>query len=103
MGDLTATVVNPKNITITWADLTNSSNGGDVPIFYLLQYYSYTYFTWYNLTTDGVTGKVLTYTHVVSSPFDSSVQMKYQVKPKNAVGWGTAFSNILLVTTDKVP
>lgn len=77
MGDLTAASVNPLNITITWADLTTAANGGDVPTFYLLQYWSYTSSAWVNLTTDGVTGKILTFTHVVATTFDATSQMKY--------------------------
>ena len=70
MGDLTAASVNPMNITITWNDLTTAANGGDVPIFYLLQWYNPATLLWVDLTTDGVTGKVLTYTHVVTTNFN---------------------------------
>lgn len=36
MSDLTASDINPMNVTITWSELTTSANGGDIPSFYLL-------------------------------------------------------------------
>jgi hypothetical protein len=48
----------PYNITVAWTALTTSANGGDIPIFYLLQWQDYTNLVWTNLTTDGVTGLI---------------------------------------------
>jgi|LauGreDrversion4_2_1035121.scaffolds.fasta_scaffold01506_22 hypothetical protein len=43
MTALSVTVVRPRNITLTWNELTDTTlNGRDVPDFYLLQYYGET-------------------------------------------------------------
>lgn len=73
MGDITASMVHPYNITLTWNDLTYSSNGGDVPNFYLLQYFVPTNASWVSLTTDGISGKLLTYTHEFTSLFNPAL------------------------------
>lgn len=103
MGTLTATDVNPYNVTVSWDDLTTSANGGDIPNFYLLQYYTSETGVWINLTNEANPTKVLTYTHVRSTIFLQSRTHIYQVKPRNGVGWGTAFSPQLTVVPDNWP
>lgn len=69
--------VTPKSITVTWSELTSTAaNGGDLPIFYLLQWWDYEAGTpaWTSLTTDGVTGLVLNFTHVRATVFSPTVQ-----------------------------
>ena len=104
MGSITATAVHPFNITLTWAELGAPLNGGDTPNFYLLQWKNYENSNvWVNLTTEGGP-LVLTFTHVrTTTPFSSGVMQEYQVKARNGVGWGTAFSTVLQVQADSVP
>jgi hypothetical protein len=55
-----------------------------------------------DLTTDGVTGLIYTFTHSPGFIFSTAAQI-YRLKAKNAVGWSASFSPNLTVTTDKVP
>jgi hypothetical protein len=45
----------------------------------------------------------LSYTHTMASIFPSATTQKYRVYPKNGVGAGTIFSNILTVLCDEFP
>jgi hypothetical protein len=45
----------------------------------------------------------LSYTHTMASIFPSASTQKYRVYPKNGVGSGTVFSNILTVLCDEFP
>jgi hypothetical protein len=38
----TLTAVHPYNISVSWSALTSAANGGDLPIFYRLEWYDYT-------------------------------------------------------------
>lgn len=45
----------------------------------------------------------LSYTHTMASIFPSASTQKYRVYPKNRVGAGSVFSNILTVLSDEYP
>jgi hypothetical protein len=45
----------------------------------------------------------LSYTHTMPSIFPSASTQKYRVYPKNGVGVGSVFSNILTVLCDEYP
>lgn len=69
--------VDPLNITISWTELTDSRNGGDIPIFYLVEWSSDNV-TWTALNTGGP--KVLKYSHILSSPFASGAFVYYRLR-----------------------
>ena len=69
----TLTAVHPYNITVSWSALTSTANGGDLPIFYKLEWYDYTLGWWVALNTYGVDPLVFTYTHVRGSIFSPSL------------------------------
>lgn len=69
--------VNPTSITVKWDELTDSRNGGDYPIFYLVEY-SPDNTTWTALNTGGTL--VFQFTHTVATAFSSGVKVYYRVK-----------------------
>jgi hypothetical protein len=51
--------INPFNITVKWSELTSPENGRDLPIFYQLEWFDYTNFTWVGLLNKTIHGKIL--------------------------------------------
>lgn len=71
MGALTTVEVNPQNIAISWNALTDTSlNGGDVPIFYSVEW-SPNNSNWYTLNSGG-TDLYLTYNYTVDFIFNTT-------------------------------
>ena len=96
--------VHPYNVTIKWSELTNYTNGGDMPIFYELQWYNYETLAWEPLTFKATHGKILQFTHVRSGSFyEPTSTLKYRLRAENGVGMGTAYSNILVLNPDTAP
>ena len=95
--------VTPKEITISWTELSDmTKNGGDIPTFYGVEWYRPESSVWQELNTGGPLS--LTYTHVYSTPpFPGGSTQQYRVRPKNGVGYGILQSNILSVLCDDVP
>lgn len=58
----------PKEIKISWDELTDARNGGDIPIFYLVEY-KIGSGAWTSLNANG--SKVLDYTHTSATVFTS--------------------------------
>jgi hypothetical protein len=81
-----AGTVTPKNITISWEELTDSRNGGDIPIFYLVEWTSDN-ITWTALNS-GSTVKVLSISHVSTTPFPAGATFSYRIRAQNNVGLG---------------
>lgn len=76
MNTPTVGTVNPTSISIKWTELTDSRNGGDIPIFYLVEY-SPDNASWSALNTGGTL--VFEYTHTVANAFSSGVKVYYRV------------------------
>lgn len=38
MGAVSVTIVNPKDVTLNWSEITSAQNGGDPAIFYIVEY-----------------------------------------------------------------
>lgn len=92
--------VSPKSVTISWAELEDTTkNGGDIPIFYQVEW-SLNNSTWTVLNAGGA--KVFSYTHTVTTAFSSGSLVYYRVRAQNNVGLG-APSESLIVTADKEP
>ena len=66
MTTVTATSVNPYNITLNWTEVTSPGNGGDTPTFYLVQWKDYENGgNWVSLTSEASPPpNLLSYTHV---------------------------------------
>lgn len=102
MTSITNGTINPTDITITWSALTDPMlNGGDLPNFYGVQWYNSGTLAWQDLNTGGALA--LSYTHTMASIFPSASTQKYRVYPKNGVGIGSVYSNILVVLCDEYP
>jgi hypothetical protein len=85
MTTISATAINPTNITVSWTALTDATlNGGDVPGLYRVEYAS-TYtgnsgnpnYQWSEVGTS--TG--LSYTYVPGTVFGSGVSVYFRVLP----------------------
>lgn len=101
MNALTLVEVNPQNIAISWPALTSTSlNGGDLPIFYSVEW-SPNNSNWYTINS-GDTECYTSYNYTVSFIFNTTTQY-FRVKPKNGVGWGSSYSSTLSVTSDTKP
>ena len=95
--------VHPYNVTVEWAELLTIDNGGDVPSFYLLEWFNYNTSSWKALTTSA-NGLILKYTHVVTGAvFLNTTTLQYRLTAKNGVGLGTTCSSTLSVTPCTAP
>ncbi len=97
--------MSPYSIEVKWDVLTDDNmNGGDIPIFYLLEWENKETDpnnpTWETLVADG-DGLMLSYIHTRASIFTSGSQQKYRVKPKNRIGWGTVFAETSILADEK--
>ena len=63
MGDVSEVLVSPFYIIVSWDDLITADNGGDIPDFYLLQYFTNETNVWINLTDPVAFVKVLEFNH----------------------------------------
>lgn len=79
MGALTLVSINPTNCTISWADLTtDAANGGDLPIFYSVEFSSSNINSGYSVVNAG--GPLtLQYTHIYGAVF-TAVTIWYRVR-----------------------
>jgi hypothetical protein len=69
--------VTPTSVSIKWSELTDETlNGGDIPIFYLVEY-SPDNSQWSALNTGGALG--FAYKHTVSSAFPSGSKVYYRL------------------------
>lgn len=104
MNTPVATQVTPSSITLTWTELTLSSQtGGDAVTFYELEW-EQTSGVWVALTSQATDGKVLTKTHTLSvgQIFPSGSTIKYRARGMNGVGFGV-YSATCSVQADSVP
>lgn len=103
MNAISATDVQPWSITIAWAELTQTCNGGVIPYYYQVEWYNTNTTAWEILTNEGM-GTYLTFTHTrVTWMFPSGSTQKYRVIPKNEVDMGSTYSNELSVPADSIP
>jgi hypothetical protein len=104
MNTPVATQVTPSSITLTWTELTLSSQtGGDAVTYYELEWEETTG-VWVALTSQATDGKVLTKTHTLSAGqiFPSGSSIKYRARGMNGVGFGV-YSATCSVQADSVP
>jgi hypothetical protein len=102
MNNLILGVVNPTNISISWPALTDPQlNGGDLPIFYSIEFKSSIDDSWSILNPGGAV--TLNYLHDPGYIFDESLLYYYRVRAQNGVGMANAYSAVLTVTPDHRP
>lgn len=90
MNTPVATLVTPSSITLTWTELTLSSQtGGDAVTYYELEW-EQTSGVWVALTSQATDGKIFTKTHTLSAGqvFPSGSTIKYRARGMNSVGYG---------------
>jgi hypothetical protein len=98
-------IVRPRNITVKWSALTDTTlNGRDEPTFYLLETATSAAPTVWTALNDG---QALTFEfmHTLTNEvlFDESLLYLYRLKAKNGVGWASTYSSTLTVTPVKRP
>jgi hypothetical protein len=88
------------SIAIMWSELSDTTlNGGDYPIFYLVEYSSNNS-TWTALNTGGPL--VFSYNYTVTTAFPSASSQYFRVRAQNYVGLGSPSAS-LVVTSNSVP
>ena len=95
--------VNPKDITLSWIALDNSTQfdkqGYDIITYYTVEGDSGTG----TFTALNPTGSIITtFVHSKSTPFTNNTVFKYRVAASNGMGMGE-FSEVLEVITDDFP
>ena len=101
MSSLTASVVHPANMTISWAELIDPTlNGGDVPIFYSVECKSSDPASIWTILNSYVGDPVTTnYTYILpaGSIFNETLFYYYRVRAMNGVGLSIVYSHVLTV------
>lgn len=98
MTTVTVTSIHPKQISLSWTNVT-TYNGGDAVTYYAVYGDSGTgTLVWLNSASSAF---ATTYTHTSSVNFPANTVFNYKVVPMNAVGYGP-FSTVS-ATTCNVP
>ena len=101
MNSLTASLIHPANMTVSWAELTDPTlNGGDVPIFYSVESKSSDPASNWTILNSYVGDPVTTnFTYIlpVGFIFNETLLYYYRVRAMNGVGLSIDYSPVLTV------
>lgn len=96
MNAVTAKEVNPSNITISWLELNSTTlNGGDLPIFYSVEFQTSLDANWTVLNTGG--SLVLEYQYAPNFVLNENITYQFRVRAENRIGLSNVYSGVLTV------
>ena len=95
----------PNAITISWPQLDSTIDGGDTPYYFEVEHFDSSTSAWVKMIENEAIGTKLDYTHQLPAGqlFTADSFQEYRVLPKNLVGWGLQYSDVLSVQADTIP